>query len=43
MRNWGRIGTGGQMRVDLYDSEVGAVVECDRVLRMKERRGYCRL
>lgn len=43
MRNWGRIGTGGQMRVGLYDSHVGAIVERDRVLKTKERRGYCRL
>ena len=40
MRNWGRIGTAGQLSVDLYDTEVVAIAERDRVLRTKERRGY---
>lgn len=40
MRNWGRIGTGGHMRVDFFDSEAYAISERDRLIRTKERRGY---
>lgn len=40
MRNWGRIGTGGQLRIEMHDTKAAAVVERDRVLVSKQRRGY---
>ena len=40
MRNWERIGSGGQMRIKFYDSIDRAVLERDRLLIAKARRGY---
>ena len=39
-REWGRIGQGGQVRMDWFDSEdqaIGALIELETV---KRRRGY---
>ncbi|KSV66814.1 hypothetical protein N182_34925 [Sinorhizobium sp. GL2] len=40
VRNWGRIGTRGQERVDLLESEAQAVSLFLEILRTKRRRGY---
>ena len=40
VRNWGRIGTSGQMRIDLYENEREASDALNRIMRAKERRGY---
>ena len=40
MRNWGRIGTGGQMQIDLFESELTARCACDQLLQAKVKRGY---
>lgn len=40
IRNWGRIGSSGQMQIDLYDNEHKAKDERDRILKFKRRRGY---
>lgn len=42
IRNWGRIGTGGQLRVDLHTTEAEATRAHNRVLSAKARRGYRR-
>lgn len=40
MRNWGRIGSGGQLRCDLFD-DVGSVeVAQEALVRAKRSRGY---
>lgn len=40
LRNWGRIGTGGQMRVDLFEHLEGAVEMFEQLVRQKRKRGY---
>jgi len=40
MREWGRIGQGGQQRVAVYGTEGEAAAALDRQRRVKERRGY---
>jgi len=40
VREWGRIGRPGRIRVDLYDSVGGANAAGEALLRMKLRRGY---
>ena len=40
VRNWGRIGTGGHMRHDTHDTFSSALVEADRIVRSKRKRGY---
>ena len=40
MRRWGRIGTAGRLRLDLYANEGAAANALDRLLRFKVRRGY---
>lgn len=40
MRNWGRIGSSGQMRIDSFDCEVSIQDACLRILRAKAGRGY---
>ena len=40
VRNWGRIGTNGQERVEIYDSEIAAGQALEVVARAKRRRGY---
>ncbi|MDF1670209.1 MAG: WGR domain-containing protein [Roseovarius sp.] len=41
MRNWGRIGTGGRMRIEFFDCPAASQDECDRLLHSKQQRGYC--
>lgn len=40
LRNWGRIGSGGQMRIDLFDDAKSVRKACDRLLQIKLKRGY---
>ena len=40
VREWGRIGQGGQMRVVPYPTMTEAQATLDRQRRTKERRGY---
>ena len=40
VREWGRIGSNGQRRVDLYDTEPEARAAKDEFVRMKQARGY---
>lgn len=40
VRNWGRIGTHGQWRVDLFAHETQAVDLFLALLRQKQRKGY---
>ena len=40
IRSWGRIGTTGQNRIDLFDSEMAASSAYDRLLFTKVKRGY---
>jgi predicted DNA-binding WGR domain protein len=40
VRNWGRIGTKGQERVEIYDDEITAGRALEAVARAKWRRGY---
>jgi predicted DNA-binding WGR domain protein len=37
VRNWGRIGTNGQERVEIYDSEIAAGQALEAVARAKRR------
>lgn len=40
VRNWGRIGTRGQERVDFFDNEKQALSVFLEILRAKRRKGY---
>lgn len=40
IRNWGRIGSGGQSRINFFDSAELAMTAGERLLRNKQRRGY---
>lgn len=40
LRNWGRIGTGGQLRVDFFEDEETAVSASDQLMGSKLKRGY---
>jgi predicted DNA-binding WGR domain protein len=40
MREWGRIGSRGQVRVAPFPTPQDAQAALDRQRRMKERRGY---
>ena len=40
IREWGRIGTGGQRKVELHDDKDGAREALEMWLRRKRRRGY---
>ncbi len=40
VRRWGRIGTGGQSRIDLHADEAEAVLRFLALLSAKRRRGY---
>ncbi|WP_353608975.1 WGR domain-containing protein [Labrenzia sp. DG1229] len=40
LRNWGRIGSHGQMRIDSFDCELSAQDACQIILRLKTDRGY---
>jgi predicted DNA-binding WGR domain protein len=40
IREWGRIGTAGQRRVELHESKVRAAEALEAWLRRKQRRGY---
>jgi len=42
LRNWGRIGTGGKIRVDFFDSEMAAYAAHESLLVSKSNRGYVR-
>lgn len=39
-RNWGRIGTGGRIRFDLYSGTPEAMTALEKLSRTKHRRGY---
>ena len=41
VREWGRIGTRGRCKVELFDNFEQAVRIKDRIERSKRRRGYC--
>lgn len=40
IRNWGRIGRGGQSRIDLFESSELAMIAGERILQSKQSRGY---
>jgi len=40
MRNWGRIGSGGQIRIELFDDDASATEAGDLLLHTKRMRGY---
>jgi predicted DNA-binding WGR domain protein len=40
VRNWGRIGTRGQERVEFFDTEMQALSLFLEILREKRRKGY---
>jgi len=40
LRSWGRIGSGGRLRVDFYNDETAAGVARDRLVTAKRKRGY---
>jgi len=42
IREWGRIGQGGQIRRDTYATEYLATAARDRRAKLKQRRGYKR-
>lgn len=42
VRNWGWIGSAGQMRIDLFNDEKEAEEAHDRLLVVKMKRGYAR-
>ena len=40
IREWGRIGSGGTVREEWFDSEEGALTARNRLKTAKEKRGY---
>lgn len=40
VREWGRIGTNGRRRLDLFDDRVRAISTLEQWLERKRRRGY---
>jgi len=40
IRNWGRIGSSGQIQIHLLETKAQAISMRDRILKTKERRGY---
>ncbi|EJZ16948.1 WGR domain-containing protein (plasmid) [Rhizobium sp. Pop5] len=40
LRNWGRIGTEGRLRVELFDTAEEAAIAYERMAGRKLRRGY---
>lgn len=40
VRSWGRIGTQGQTRIVLFDSEITAQINHDKIVSTKLKRGY---
>jgi predicted DNA-binding WGR domain protein len=40
IRSWGRIGKRGQSKIELYDCEVSAYKELERISASKMKRGY---
>ncbi|RWR27672.1 WGR domain-containing protein [Sinirhodobacter populi] len=40
IRNWGRIGSSGRMRIDTFDEADQANNALDKLIRTKRRRGY---
>ena len=40
VREWGRIGTNGRRRLDLFDDRVRAISTLEQWLHRKRRRGY---
>ena len=40
VRNWGRIGTNGQEKVEIHEDEIAAGLALEAVAQAKRRRGY---
>lgn len=40
VRNWGRIGSSGRMRIETFDEADQADDALDKLIRTKRRRGY---
>ena len=40
IREWGRIGTRGRQRTDVYDCTSDAVTAYNRLIRSKQKKGY---
>lgn len=40
VREWGRIGSAGRMRTDLYSTPTEVETALEKLRRSKERRGY---
>lgn len=39
-REWGRIGSGGQVKLDHFDNAGAALLALQELVRVKKRRGY---
>ena len=40
VREWGRIGSPGQVRNDVFDNAGAAILAMQSLIRQKEKRGY---
>jgi predicted DNA-binding WGR domain protein len=40
VREWGRIGSGGQVKADAYPNAGAALLAMQALVRLKQRRGY---
>ena len=40
IREWGRIGSGGQVRADPYPNAGAALLAMQEIVRAKKKRGY---
>ena len=40
LRNWGRVGTGGQLRIEFHDDVTSTQEACGRLMLAKQKRGY---
>jgi predicted DNA-binding WGR domain protein len=43
VRNWGRIGTWGRYKIELFEDEAAAETAMARLVRIKSGRGYLRV
>ena len=40
VRRWGRVGTHGQQKIQLFENDDAASRALDRLVRIRQRRGY---
>lgn len=41
VREWGRLGTRGRYKAEMFSTELAARTQMERLVRTKLRRGYC--